>query len=69
MDNRIYGGDASHLHKVLILNENGNCTRMWMPVRLNSNLGREENGLAIVLFIRDFNGLNLHTELTKVFLL
>jgi hypothetical protein len=40
---------------------------MWIPDKLNSNLGREESGLAIVMFIRDFNGLNLHTELTKVF--
>jgi hypothetical protein len=40
---------------------------MWMPDKLNSNLGREESGLAIVLFIHDFNGLNLHTDLAKVF--
>jgi hypothetical protein len=40
-----------------------------MIAQLNFKLGREESGLAIVLFIRDFNGLNLHTELTKVVVL
>jgi hypothetical protein len=29
---------------------------------------REESGLAIVLYIRDFNGLNMHTEMTQVLL-
>jgi hypothetical protein len=34
--------------------------------KLISEFYREESGLAIVLYIHDFNGLNLHTDLTKV---